>query len=188
MDGLNAAHETWLTGQLKSGDIEAFKTIYREQFPHLLRFAFGIIRNKTAAEEITQETLTHLWEIRESLTITFSLKSYLMKAVRNKCIDYLRHRQIVERHAAAQHKELLLTQDITDEFIQFSQLQQALDKALETIPQEYADAFRKNRFEAKSYQEIAEEAGISVRTVEYHISKAIGLLRNKLGDFLVDSE
>lgn len=188
MDGINAAHETWLTGQLKSGDMEAFKTIYREQFPTLFRFAFGILRDKTSAEEITQETLVHLWEIREDLTITFSLKSYLMKAVRNKCIDHLRHKQIVERHAASQLGLSLLTHDITDEFIQFSQLQQALEHALEEIPQEYADAFRKNRFEAMSYQQIAAQAGVSVRTVEYHISKAVGLLRVRLSEFLGEAE
>lgn len=188
MDGLNAAHETWLTGQLKSGDIGAFKTIYREQFPVLFRFAFGILRDKTSAEEITQETLAHLWEIREDLTITFSLKSYLMKAVRNKCIDYLRHKQIVERHIAATPGLSLLTHDITDEFIHFSQLQQALELALKAIPQEYADAFRKNRFEAMSYQQIADQAGISVRTVEYQISKAVGLLRISLNDFLGETE
>lgn len=188
MDEQKDAQEAWLAGQLKSGDIGAFKAIYRAQFPLLFRFAYGIVRNKATAEEIAQETLTHLWEIRDSLTISFSLHSYLLKAVRNSCIDHLRHQEVVARHVRQEHKQLLLSEDNTAEFVLFSQLQDALQQALANLPEEYAVAFRLNRFQAKSYQEIAEQSGVSVRTVEYRISKAVGLLRQQLAQYLQDED
>ncbi len=179
-DSLN---EQTMTERLIRGDMHAFKQIYRSVFPELTRFAYGILHNQLLAEEMAQATLVHLWEIRESLSITSSLNAYLFRAIRNKCIDHLRHRRIIEQYNGSVKASPMLTVDNTEQYLAFMQLQEALMDALAELPPEIANAFRKNRFEARSYESIAAEEGVSVRTVEYRISRALAMLREKLTDF-----
>jgi RNA polymerase sigma-70 factor (ECF subfamily) len=109
----------------------------------------------------------------------------LLRAVRNACLDEIRHRNIIlehENHVLSNHASEDLAD--TENYILYSDLQKHLHHALAQMPETYREAFELNRFDGLKYREIAEKLNVSERTVEVRISKAIDLLRKYLREFL----
>jgi RNA polymerase sigma-70 factor (family 1) len=182
---LLASYERILLGKLKNDDQSAFTIIFTKYYSDLVRFSFGFTRNSDSSEEIVQEVFLKLWENRFTLDIHTSLKSYLLKNVQNRSIDSLRHTTISNKYAAVVLDHPLLSQNDTEDYIMFSELEASFNQAMENIPALYAEVFRLSRIEALNYQEIASKLGVSVRTVEVRISKALSLLRAELKDYLL---
>ncbi len=180
-----ASYERILLGKLKNDDQSAFTIIFTKYYSDLVRFSFGFTRNSDSSEEIVQEVFLKLWENRFTLDIHTSLKSYLLKNVQNRSIDSLRHTTISNKYAAVVLDHPLLSQNDTEDYIMFSELEASFNQAMENIPALYAEVFRLSRIEALNYQEIASKLGVSVRTVEVRISKALSLLRAELKDYLL---
>jgi RNA polymerase sigma-70 factor (ECF subfamily) len=185
MSDLLASYERILLGKLKNDDQSAFTIIFTKYYSDLVRFSFGFTRNSDSSEEIVQEVFLKLWENRFTLDIHTSLKSYLLKNVQNRSIDSLRHTTISNKYAAVVLDHPLLSQNDTEDYIMFSELEASFNQAMENIPALYAEVFRLSRIEALNYQEIASKLGVSVRTVEVRISKALSLLRAELKDYLL---
>mgnify|MGYP002418182439 CR=1 FL=1 len=81
--------ETLIVEQLKTGNEDAYQYIYDRHYALLCHVASGYVRDQFLAETIVGDTIFHLWEIRETLEISVSIRSYLLRAVRNRCINYL---------------------------------------------------------------------------------------------------
>ena len=184
MSGLMSSYERILLGKLKIDDQSAFTIIFTKYYPDLVRFSYGFTRNSESAEEIVQDVFLKLWENRTSLEIQTSLKSFLLKAVQNKCIDSLRHQSITSKYASVILEHPILSENDTENYILYSDLETHFNQAMSKIPAQYAEAFRMSRIESHSYQEIAEKLGVSVRTVEVRITRALSLLREELRDYL----
>lgn len=175
--------EKVLIARIITGDSSAFSTIFNVYFKDLVLFAGRITKDVDTAEEIVQDTFVCLWENRESINITQSLKAYLLKTVKNKCIDWFRHRKIIQRHNNyVLEKSLQLDYD-TDSYVLYSELQERLDIVLDRLPDEITEAFRMNRDKGLKYHEIAELLNVSVRTIEVRIGKALHLLRYHLKEY-----
>jgi len=176
--------EQSMLNRLKQGDVEAFSAIFRHFYTDLVLFAGTYLPDRIACEDIVQSIFLKLWNERNSLIIEVSLKSYLLKAVRNSCLDEIRHRNVIIEHESySLLHEAQMGMD-TEEYILHSDLQEHLQKALVDMPETYRTAFEMNRFEGLKYREIAEKLKVSERTVEVRISKAIELLRKHLKHFL----
>ena len=80
---------TLIVEQLKTGNEDAYQYIYDRHYALLCHVASGYVRDQFLAETIVGDTIFHLWEIRETLEISVSIRSYLLRAVRNRCINYL---------------------------------------------------------------------------------------------------
>jgi RNA polymerase sigma-70 factor (family 1) len=185
MSDLVASYERLLLGKLKNDDQSAFTIIFTKYYSDLVRFSFGFTRNSDSSEEIVQEVFLKLWENRSTLDIHTSLKSYLLKNVQNRSIDSLRHATITNKYAAVVLDHPLLSQNDTEDYILFSELEASFNQAMENMPALYAEVFRLSRIETLNYQEIASKLKVSVRTVEVRISKALSLLRAELKDYLL---
>ena len=185
MSELVASYERILLGKLKNDDQSAFTVIFTKYYSDLVRFSFGFTRNSDSSEEIVQEVFLKLWENRSSLDIHTSLKSFLLKNVQNRSIDSLRHTGITNKYTSVVLEHAILSQNDTENYILYSELQDNLNNAMHKIPMQYAEVFRMSRLETLNYQEIADKLGVSVRTVEVRISKALGMLREELKDFLL---
>ncbi len=81
--------ETLIVEQLKIGNEDAYQYIYDRHYALLCHVASGYVKDQFLAETIVGDTIFHLWEIRETLEISVSIRSYLVRAVRNRCINYL---------------------------------------------------------------------------------------------------
>ena len=192
--------DRFLVIALKQDDKQAFTRLFHTYYKDLVLFGgtyipekstcedlvlFGgtYIPEKSTCEDIVQNIFLKLWNDRKTLEIENSLKSYLLKAVRNYCLDELRHRRIIDEHVAYELKSGSIDIDTTENYILYSDLCRQLKNALEQLPPQEREVFEMSRLENIKYQEIANRLNISVRTVEVRISKALKQLRILLKDF-----
>lgn len=176
--------EKLLLENLQQGDKKSFSLVFSKYYKDLVHFAFTFTKNSESAEEIVQEVFVRFWENRHFIHISASLKSYLLKATQNRSLDWLKHQKIKEQYKEVASYIALLSENNTDHYLLFSELQANLDKALSALPEEVAEAFRLNRFAGLKYNEIAVKQSVSVRTVEVRISRALQQLREALKDNL----
>lgn len=175
--------EKILVSKIKTGDYAAFECIFNAYYRDLIMFASKFTHDIGTAEEIVQDIFVKLWEEHESVKVNSSFKSYLLKTVQNKCIDWYRHRKIIEKHnASIMMTSSQLTYD-TDSYLLHSELQEQIDDALGKLPEEISEVFRMNRYQGLKYHEIADLLGVSVRTIEVRIGKALHMLRNILREY-----
>ncbi len=146
-------------------------------------FAYSFTHELTTAEDIVQDTFVKLWEEHEKLNVTVSLRSVLLKTIQNKCIDWHRHKKVLNNHSTFIIDNSPLYEYDTDNYVLRSELEDIIENAVATLPDNIKEAFEMNRYEGLKYQEIAIRLNVSVRTVEVRISKALDLLRKKLVDY-----
>ena len=165
-------------------DKPAFETLFRSFFPGLVLFAQKYVPDRDSATEIVHNVFLNLWEKREKVDTSTSLKSYLFTSVHNRCLNFIRDQKKFDRD------ETLLERLDSDEFTDASdrleemELEQRIYDAIQSLPEKCREVFTLNRFEELKYGEIAVKLDISVKTVETQISKALKILRNKLSDYL----
>lgn len=185
MEKQDFIYEQILIAKMKTGDRSAFSSIFSYYYPNMVSFASTFTKDADTSEEIVQDVFVQLWESRETLVITSSLKSFLLKTIQNRCINWLKHLKVRDRynHFMVENSN---TADLdTENYILKTELEGKLEQALQKLPKEVADAFRMNRYECKKYHEIAVIQNVSVRTIEVRIGKALSLLRESLKEYLI---
>ena len=175
--------ERYLLEKLRGGNSEAFSFLFKLYYKDLVLFGGTILLDKVACEDIVQTVFMRLWKDHTTLQIETSLKSYLLKAVRNSCLDEIRHQYSVREHESHMLSKRMLHEIDTEEYILHSDLNTHLSEALQKLPVECRTAFEMNRFECMKYKEIAKQLGVSERTIEVRIGKALKLLKESLKDF-----
>lgn len=169
---------------LKEGDETAFEMIFKTYYEPLCNYAFTFIFDRDEAEEIVQATFLNFWEKREAIAIETSLKAYLYRAIRNSCLNAIKHTNIKRKHA----DETMFVSDSSHEAVSQSviaaELDQKIGDALLLLPEQCRLVFKMSRFEDLKYAEIAEQLNISVKTVENQIGKALRIMREELKEYL----
>ncbi len=171
------------------GDRETYKRVYLKNFNLLYQLCFEYTQDSSIAEEIVQDTFTKLWEIRKSINSDTNLINFLYTIAKNKCLNYLRDQQTVFRaQKSLKYLEMQFNYEalyeVGDNWIQFNELKEMIDSAIEKMPEEIKKTFILSRFEELKYKEIAEQLGVSVKTVESRISKGLIFLRKELKDYI----
>lgn len=169
---------------LKEGDETVFEMIFKTYYEPLCNYAFTFILDRDEAEEIVQATFLNVWEKRGTIAIETSLKAYLYRAIRNSCLNAIKHTNIKRKHAA----ETVFVSDKSHEAVSqsviSSELDQKIGDALMVLPEQCRLVFRMSRFEDLKYAEIAEQLNISIKTVENQIGKALKIMREELKEYL----
>ncbi len=176
--------EKVLISKLKAGDQSAFSHIFSAYYKDLVLFAMRYTKDLSNAEEIVQDTFVRLWEDHETVNISHSLKSYLLKAIQNKFLDWCRHKKIRQTYYSFVMERALRFETDTDKYVLQSELQDQIDAVLSSLPEEISSPFRMNRYKGLKYSEIADLLGVSVRTIEVRIGKALHMLRSCLRDYI----
>ena len=184
MGKLDKQQEYFVMSALRQDSKEAFSLLFQTYYTDLVLFCGNFVKDKDSCEDIVQSIFLKLWNDRKHIQIEISLKSYLLKAVRNSCLDEFRHIEIVRQYETEYGSSVLDNYD-TENYILYSDLYAHLSRALEQIPDLYKEAFVLNRFEGLKYREIAEKLNVSERTIEVRVSKTLDLLRKQLKDFFV---
>jgi RNA polymerase sigma-70 factor (ECF subfamily) len=175
--------ERLLIKLIKSGDSAAFSSLFNAYYKDLVLYGFRFTKDIVSSEEIVQDVFVKLWEERELIGISSCLKSYVIKMVRNRCIDLIRHRNVVQKHSVLASQRSPALDFDTDSYILYSELQEKIDSILVRLPDDISEAFRMSRDKGLKYNEIAKLKGVSVRTVEVRIGKALHLLRKHLSEY-----
>lgn len=161
-------------------DDKVFEQAFRQYFPALSAYAHRYVPDLEAAEEVVQEVFTHLWEKRDQLSISSSLKSYLFRSVHNRCLNQLRNAKVRTLHHQA-HEDQRAESTFYDPAIE-ADVKSRVYEAIGRLPTQRGKIFRMSRFDAMSYKEIAAELGLSPKTVEAQMGKALKQLRVWLQD------
>ncbi|MBN1159372.1 MAG: RNA polymerase sigma-70 factor [Bacteroidales bacterium] len=167
---------------LKSGDIAAYESLFRQYYAALVLFAVKYVSDIDIAREIVQDFFVRLYEKRLTISIDVSIKSYLYRSVYNSCINYLNQRNIHEKHVNNMRIENELDEDAEKEIMTLD-LQHKIYAIIEELPVKCRQIFKMNRFEGLKNEEIAQMLNLSKRTVETQISKALKILRKRLAGF-----
>jgi RNA polymerase sigma-70 factor (ECF subfamily) len=142
-----------------------------------------LLKDKEKAEELVQDLFCFILEKRKEIDVQSGFDVYLTRAVRNRSFNVIRHEKVVQNYIG-QNQGLHSGVHI-DNNHDFSLLKEKVDSCLAALPELSRTIFALSRDDGKSYQEIAAELGISIKTVEAHISKCLKLLREELKEFLV---
>ncbi len=183
--------ETDIVKGLKAGHDTAYRYLYEHHYKILCTVAFEYVNDALTSEMIVSDVIFAIWKSRESLEINTSLRNYLVKSVRNRCLNYIAHSE--RQHALRHHVEKKIeTEQANDANSPDNPLTQLIEKELdkkindsiEALPEQTRRIFCLSRFSDMKYEEIANETGVSVDVVKYHIKSALVRLRTSLKDYL----
>jgi len=183
MHALNADSK-FIINSLRKGEEHAYELLFSEYYKVLTVFANKYVNDIETAKEIVQDLFVHLYEKRENLDINSSLKSYLFRSTHNRCINYINARKIRTRHADYVMNTADVQENVLEQEVNKTELEQALYNAINQLPPKCRSIFKMNRFEGLSNGEIAERLKLSKRTVETQISKALRILRVKIEPYM----
>ncbi len=169
---------------IRQGNERVFETVFRKYYQSLCNYACGILKDMDDAEEVVQSIFLKFWEQRESIEINVSLKSYLYRAVHNTCLNRLKHLKIQEVHKLYVGNYYEENHDSATEMMDKTDLESRISNALEKLPEQCRLIFKMSRFEELKYQEIADILGLSIKTIENQIGKALKIMRAELADYL----
>lgn len=161
-----------------------FDKIYVVYFSRMKRFAKEYVIFEEDAENIVQDVFLLLWEKREALEIQISLVPYLFSLVKNKCLDYLRHKVVAEEFRQELSAKLFSLELMDYSFSSDEEIEKIVVDAVNKLPVRCREIFIKSRVKGMKYREIAEDLNISVNTVENQMSIALKKLRIELKDYL----
>ncbi len=169
------------------GEIIAFETLYKEQYPKLYYYARTLV-GENDAEDVVAEVFMDLWRRRRETDMGPSVGGMLFKAVYTRSLNCLRHRNVTASRVALIEEIVLRQADARDPHYASSPLANAenadlrrrIDEAIERLPQRCRDVFRLSYMQDLSNSKIASVLGLSVRTVESHIYHALNTLRSIL--------
>lgn len=173
------------------GDEETYIFLFREYYVSLCAYSRRYVGRKDIAEEIVSDTFFKIWENRSKISINSSVKAYLFQAVCNNSLNYLRklkqETRLEEFFQESAFENIAFEEpvdEIESQSMIMTDIHQTLEEVVNQLPEQQQKAFRLKRMEGKKTKEVAEIMGLSVKTVEMHLTKATLNLRQKLKDYL----
>ncbi len=165
--------------RVKQDDQGAYEILFRKYFRELYRFAYNYLRDQVPSEEMAQEVFLYIWEKREQIEIKTTLKTYLYSAIKNKCLNYIKYEIPRNQELEETHVALMITSQPEREE-DSDKLKRHISAAIDQLPTKCKQIFVLSRNAGLTYDEIAEEMEISVKTVENQMSIALKKLRESL--------
>ncbi len=159
-----------------------FEEVFKDHYKELHAYSCSIIKDSDDAEEIVQNVFFKLWEKKEKIATLNSIPAYLYRSVYNDSLNYIKHHKV--RAEYKQHVLHTSSNDTTDDHAAQKDLEVRVHDAMNSLPEQCRTIFQLSRFEELKYREIADKLGISIKTVENQMGKALKIMRVKLADFL----
>jgi len=155
---------------------ERFKELFLSMYPKLIRYATTLMGDTDEAKDIVSEVFGRAWEEFDLLSV--DANAWLYTATRNACLNRLKHLKVEQTHIEA---IVLATQaDVDNGYWEHEALLQKAEAIAQSLPEPTCTVLRLCYWEKKTYQQVAEQLGISPDTVKKHISKALRMLREEM--------
>lgn len=171
----------FLFKKIQNEDIKAFDTLYNQFFTPLCIFASRYIADQNTIQDCVQDVFLKIWRDKESITITTSIRSYLITATRNTCLNLIEK----EKNQTSYEQHILNTYDpyTSQDLLSMEEIEEIIENAIQQLPQKHQEVFRMSRFENMTYKEIAKQQNISIKTVESYMHKSLSTLSKLLKDY-----
>ena len=167
--------------QIKKNDVSAFRQLFNSCYFNLVEYSCKYIHRKEIAEEIVQEVLIHLWEKREDIVISSSLENYLLVAVKNNSLNYLKSKHGNKDFTDLSELYIQSGEAAVENELEADELEELIKIAVKKLPPKCGTIFHLSRNANMSYQEIADELDIGRETVKTQISIALQKIKEFLG-------
>lgn len=166
--------EEKLLASLRAKDEAAFAYIYKQYYPALINFARKKTNNIHAAEDMVQDIFVYLYLHAD---VESNLKAYLFTALRRKIYNYWRHEMVRSNYQAYIEYKGTIQENNISEIVELKELKEDLEKQIEMLPPQCRKIFRLKKENHYSNKDVADMLGISVKTVEAQMTKALKMLR-----------
>lgn len=171
--------------------ISELTEVFKNRQQQFIQFAFSYVRDRAEAEDIVMSAFTNVWEHRTELQEHTNIPALLLTAIKNRSLNYLQHLEVrmnaEQQISALQQKEIALrisTLEACDPDKLFcDEIQSLVHKAIDELPDTSRQVFMLSRMRNLSNKEIAAQMDISIKTVEFHITRSLKLLRSTLKDY-----
>jgi RNA polymerase sigma-70 factor (ECF subfamily) len=161
-----------------------FDSLYLDNYLALQRYAYTILSDIELAEEMVHQVFLKILERKDPLDVQTSLKAYLFRSVNNECLNYIKHQKVKQTYHSYATNEMGNTTETPSSKLNYKELEFQIIKSINDLPEQCRTIFQLSRFEELKYGQIADQLGISVKTVEAQMSKALKRLRVELADYL----
>lgn len=174
--------------KINQGDSAAFKQLYSAYWVYLCAVATKYVYQPEAAQEIVNDVFLNVWNNRVELKAPVG--PYLIRAVKNRCINYITRRKMTEVSLTDVQEQLLTIQEEEvgrDEhplaYLENKEFEQLIYEAVKTLPPKCRTIFEQYLYQNLSYEEIAKENNIAASTVRVQIKLGLARIKDTLGDY-----
>ena len=174
--------DTNILDKLKVHPEQALKALYEEYYNYICSVVYKMTGDASLSEDIAQEVFVEVWRRRDTLDVNLSLRGYLRRVAVNKTLNHIRAQKM-----NFEEEDVVLSvpsnENSSQKKLEAEDLQKVINDSIDSLPDKCRVIFGLSRFEELSYKEIADELGISIKTVENQISKALKLVRKAVMDY-----
>lgn len=171
--------------RLNEGDVDAFRLLYTTYYVYLCAVSTKYVYDYEIAKEIVNDVFLNIWNKRESLE--FPIKTYLIRSVQNRSLNYLRNKQPDEVPLSELDEYMLSVREEQIElghqplaYLENSEFEELVEEAIQTLPDKCRTIFTEYLYNHKSYEEIALLYNISSSTVRVQVKIALSKLKDTL--------
>lgn len=177
-------NEKRLIADIKAGKKAAYKSVYLKYYERLCIYVLNYTQDRNLAEDIVQDTFLSLWTKRSTLRVDGSLNGYLYRLTYNKFVDVCRKNKQHNNELETLRNEAL--DDLMEDYEEvYTKKMAQVEKAIDTLPPRCKEVFLLNKMDGMRYREIADHLGISLKTVENQIGKALVSIRKHLSALII---
>ncbi|MEN8123182.1 MAG: RNA polymerase sigma-70 factor [Bacteroidota bacterium] len=171
--------DIYILKQINNDDVDAFEVLYKKYYRIVYNYARHFLTEASDCNDIVQDVFTYVWESRNKIKINKSLKSYLLSACHNTCINHLKKRDTKQQHVAHFFSQSNLFEDGYNAIFE-NELRKAIDDVVDELPNQCSEVFKLSRLKGLKHKEIASLLKISPKTVETQIYRALKVLKKRL--------
>jgi RNA polymerase sigma-70 factor (ECF subfamily) len=167
----------------QANDKTELKVLFEAHYPAVCAAIQRFTGERGVTEDLAQQVFIRFWEKREQIQITTSPGAYLHRMAINEALAWLRSKKNKQPDELTPATPLNPVADGEESFLH-NELQEQIHRAIDSLPPRCRAVFQLSRFEEMSYQEIADQLEISIKTVEHQMGKALRVLRERLQPYL----
>lgn len=177
---------------IMNGDSQEFSILYRKYYPRMYGFANSYVRDSFVAGNLVHDAFMVLWENRQKITPETNVPAYLLTVIKNNALNHLnriktqmRVKEDIQSHYLKEIDLRCSTLDACNpERMFLADMEQIIRKTIDTLPEQCRKVIILSRFQGLSHKDIARKLNISVKGVEFHITRALKSLRTELKDYI----
>ena len=165
--------------EIEKNDIGWFKETFDQNYNLILNYLFYLSGNSELAEDLAQDVFMQLWEKRKEVK-NETLRPFLYIIARNNFLKNIRHHKYDMKFRSTYLEKI--EKESPEFLLEMKEFDQHLQEVIAGLPEKCRVVFLMNRLDENTYREIAENLGVTVKAVEKQMSKALAILREKLGE------
>lgn len=177
-------NDNLLVARIRNDNKDAFKSLYDRYGKKIYYFSLRFLGNNEEAEDLVQSVFINLWINRKMLDQGQEIRSYIYKSAVNSIYNIIKRRSVRARYSETVIREGEPFSDVTFEKVVGRDLEELVNSIISNLPEQQRQVFRLSRTECMTHEEIANKLGISLRTVENHMYRALKVIRKKLSDYI----